>query len=57
MRAYIMTSGAIFAVLVAAHIWRVAVEGLPVARDPWFVGSTLIAVSLSVWAASLVRQS
>jgi hypothetical protein len=57
MRAYIITSGAIFALLVAAHVWRVAIEGLSVARDPWFLGSTLIAVGLSAWAIRLVRQS
>jgi hypothetical protein len=56
MRAYIVTSGTIFGLLVVVHIWRIAVEGLSVASDPWFVGSTLIALGLCGWAVGLARQ-
>lgn len=52
MKAYVMTTGVIFALLVVAHIWRVSVES-HLATDPTFGMTTLIAALLTTWAARL----
>jgi hypothetical protein len=57
MKAYLVTSGVIFGLLVAAHLLRILVEGSHVARDPWFVLTTLIAGGLCFWALRLLRQT
>lgn len=54
MRAYVLTSGIIFGLLVLAHGLRLLAEGSHVVRDPFFVASTLLAASLAVWAFRLL---
>jgi hypothetical protein len=54
MKSYLMTSGAVFAVVVMAHLLRIAAEGPQVARDPWFLLSTLAAGALCLWALRLL---
>ena len=49
MRAFVATVGIVFALLVAAHVWRVAVEGTGVLTGV-FVAVTLLAAVLAVWA-------
>jgi hypothetical protein len=56
MRAYLVTSGTVFLLLVAAHVARAVIEGPGVARDPFFVASTAIAAALFVWALRLLRR-
>ena len=56
MKAYVMITGAIFGLLVVAHAWRAVEEGARVARDPWFVGFTILAVALCGWAVVLLRR-
>jgi len=53
MRAYTMVSGLIFALVVLAHLLRLAMEGVRLAADPWFLGSTLLAIGLALWALRL----
>lgn len=55
MKAYLMTSGAIFGLLVVAHLLRIVAEGPHLARDPWFVLVTIAAGVLCVWALRLLR--
>jgi len=55
MRAYVITTGVIFALIVAAHIWRIVVEGLVLARDPAFVMLTIAAGALSLWSLQVLR--
>jgi hypothetical protein len=55
MRAYVMMSGGIFALIVLAHVLRMIEEGPQVARDPLFVVATIVAVAFSVWAFWLLR--
>lgn len=57
MKAYLITSGSIFGLLVMAHLLRVMAEGLHVAQDPWFVVTTIAAGVLCVWAVRLLRLS
>jgi hypothetical protein len=51
-----MTTGVIFALLVVAHVWRLAVESWRVAREPEDLVITLVALGLSVWAMRLLRR-
>ena len=51
-----MTTGAVFALVTVAHVWRIVAESPSLARDPWFVLLTLFTAGLSVWAWRLIRQ-
>ncbi len=57
MKAYLMTTGALFALLTLAHLVRIVVEGRHVATDPVFAIFTIIAAGLCVWALLLLRKS
>lgn len=57
MRAYVATSGAIFGLLVVAHILRVLAEGTHLAKDPGYVLITVGAAVLCGWAMRLLRSS
>ena len=57
MKAYVMTTGAVFGLLTLAHLLRMIVEGRHVAMDPLFVLITVAAGSLCFWAWRLVRHS
>lgn len=56
MRTYVITSGTVFALLVAAHVVRAIAEGPHVVRDPLFVLITLVAALLSAWAFRVARS-
>jgi hypothetical protein len=56
MKAYLVTTGIVFTLVTAAHIWRVIGETRSLARDPWFILITLFAAGLSLWAWRLLRQ-
>lgn len=55
MKAYLTTTGIVFALLTVAHIWRITVESA-IARDPWFIMTTVISTALCIWAFRLLRQ-
>jgi len=55
MKAYVMTTGAVFGLLAVVHVWRALEEGPHLARDPWFVIITALAASLCLWACWLLR--
>lgn len=57
MKAYVMITGALFGLLVLVHAWRVVEEGLHVARDPWFLLTTVAAAALSLWSWRLLWAS
>jgi uncharacterized membrane protein len=56
MRAYLITTGVLFALLVLAHIWRATTEP-SVTHDPWFLLFSVLAAALSIWAFSLLRRT
>ena len=56
MRAYVITTAAVFALLVLAHVVRVALEGTRLLTEPDFVLATLIPAALCVWAWRLLRS-
>jgi hypothetical protein len=45
-----MTTGAVFGLIVVAHVWRVAVEGPALAKDPVYILLTLAAGALAIWS-------
>jgi hypothetical protein len=55
MKAYLLTTGTVFALVTVAHIWRVFAESTQLARDPWFVLLTIVTAGLSIWAWRLLR--
>jgi len=54
MRAYVMTTGVIFFLLVVAHLWRIVAEAPRLAGDPSYLAITLAALLLSLWAGRLL---
>lgn len=57
MKAYLITTGAVFALLTLAHLVRIVIEGRHVAMDPVFAIFTIISAGLCVWALLLLRRS
>ena len=57
MKAYLVTTGIIFALIGVAHILRVFAEGPRLAKDPLFILLTLLTFALSIWAWRLLRNS
>lgn len=55
MKAYVMTTGAVFGSLTLAHLLRIIVEGAQLARDPWYVLITVAAAALCLWAWRLLQ--
>ncbi len=56
MKTYVITTGAVFGLLVGVHIWRFSEEGTALMKDPWYVGSTVIAAAFCLWAWRLFRR-
>jgi hypothetical protein len=57
MKAYVITTGAVFGLLTLAHIWRILAEERHLATDPFFMVVTLITAALCLWAARLLWLS
>lgn len=57
MKAYLITTGIVFALLFMAHIWRVFAESRQLASQPDFLAITLAAAALSAWAWRLLWRS
>jgi tetrahydromethanopterin S-methyltransferase subunit E len=55
MKAYVVTTGVVFGLLVVAHIWRVIVENPALAKDPAYIVITIAAAALCLWAWRLLR--
>jgi hypothetical protein len=55
VKAYVITSGAVFALVFCAHIWRAIAEGVSLARNPVFMLTTAAALALVLWAWRVVR--
>jgi len=52
MKAYLVTTGVLFLALAVVHVLRVLQEQ-HLARDPWFIATTMIALTLAGWAFRL----
>jgi len=57
MKAYVMTTGAVFALLTLGHLLRIILEGPHLAKDPFWVLVTVVAAGLCFWAWRLLRLS
>lgn len=57
MKAYVITTGAIFGLLTLAHIWRVIAEGTHLATEPAYILFTLGAAILCLWACRLLWRA
>jgi hypothetical protein len=56
VKAFLVTAGTVFALIVAAHILRLVYEPAK-ASDGWFWLITVVAAALSAWAWRLVWTS
>ena len=56
MRAYVLTTGVIFGLLVAVHLWRLIEEGAQIVRNPWYTLITIVAAVLFGWSIRLLRD-
>ena len=56
MKAYVMTTGAVFGLITVAHIMRFVTEGSRLASEPVFILLTLLSAALCVWAWQVLRR-
>jgi len=56
MKAYVMSTGAVFGLVTLAHFWRIYEEP-HLAKEPWFALLTVAAGVLALWAWRLLRRS
>ena len=56
MKAYVVTTGMVFTLIVAAHIARIISEGVHLVKQPTFAFTSVLSVALSVWAWRLLRE-
>ena len=54
MKAYVATTGALFALIVAVHVWRAIEEG-NLATDPAYILITALAAAMALWAWRVLR--
>ena len=57
MKAYLLTTGVVFALLTLAHLLRIIMEWPHLAKDPFFLLITVAAGGLCLWALWLLRWS
>ena len=57
MKAYVMTTGAVFGLITLAHIWRVIEEGRHLATEPGYILLTAATAGLCLWAVRLLWRS
>lgn len=54
MKAYLITTGVVFALLAVVHVWRLIVER-SLLSEPIFLIITVLAAGFSAWAFRLLR--
>jgi len=61
MKAYLVTTGTLFALLAVAHLLRTIAEWPRLTSDPWFLfevpGIGILAAAICVWAWRLLRAA
>lgn len=55
MKAYVITTGSLFGLLVLVHVWRAVEEGPQLATRPEYVAVTALAAAMSFWAWRVFR--
>lgn len=56
MKAYIITTGVIFALITIAHIVRLVLESTRVLTEPIYVVFTILSAAIAIWAVMLLRR-
>ncbi len=56
MKAYLLTTGLVFTLIVAAHVARLFAEGARLLKEPAFVFTSILSAGLAAWAWNLFRQ-
>jgi hypothetical protein len=56
MKTYLIVTAVVAGLIAAAHIARLVLGESHLAKDPWFVGATLVAAGLSAWSVALLRR-
>ena len=56
VKAYAMTTGCVFGLMVIAHVWRAVADGPGLIKDPGFIALTAAAAALAVGAWRVVRS-
>ena len=56
MKAYVMTTGALFGLLTVAHLLRMVAERR-LLTDPWYILITAATAVLSVWSWYVLKRS
>lgn len=56
MKYYLIVTSIAFGLITLAHFARIYVEGLRLVSEPFFVITTIIAISLCIWAIILMKQ-
>jgi hypothetical protein len=57
MKAYVITTGAIFGLLTVAHLLRIVMENPHLATDPVYILLTVASAALGTWALYVLRRS
>ena len=57
MRAYVIVTAIVFALILAAHAARVAAEGGRLLREPDFMAASLACLALVLWAVRILTRS
>jgi hypothetical protein len=53
MKAYLLTTGSLFALMTIVHVWRMIVE-TGFTREPWVLGVAIVSAALCAWAGRLL---
>ncbi|HLH95477.1 MAG TPA: hypothetical protein VKW08_10210 [Xanthobacteraceae bacterium] len=57
MKAYLATTGMLFALLAVLHVWRIVVEWNGLSREIWSLGTIvagiIVSAGLAIWALRL----
>ena len=57
MRAYVITTGAVFGLLTMAHVLRMVMEKPDLASDPFYLAITAASAALGIWAWIVLRRA
>ena len=55
MKAYVISTGAVFGFLTVLHVWRATLER-NLATQPWFILITVASAALCIWAVRLLQR-
>ena len=56
MKAYVITTGAVFGLITVMHLLRFVMEGTHLAKEPIYILLTVLAAGLCLWACVLLRR-